>query len=157
MDEEIPLKPLTKSDVHRLETALMIATLLRSDLLDKIRNPEDRLTWIDSLAVAAGALARQRAGYTVPEIAEELGRSEATIRNHLQGKTEAGKLVQETYSKFIKEGVRIDIPFLEETITPGKIKELEKKLEESEDRIKELSSKIENAKKKLEEVISILS
>jgi predicted transcriptional regulator len=30
---------------------------------------------------------------TVPQIAEELGRSEATIRNHLTKKTKAGQLV----------------------------------------------------------------
>jgi predicted transcriptional regulator len=30
---------------------------------------------------------------TVPQIAEELGKSEATIRNHLTKKTKAGQLV----------------------------------------------------------------
>ena len=57
MSEEIPLKPLGRQDIHKLETALVIATLLRKDVLEKIRESTERLTWIDSLAVAAGALA----------------------------------------------------------------------------------------------------
>ncbi|RLF01348.1 MAG: transcriptional regulator, partial [Thermoprotei archaeon] len=62
MVEEIPLKPLSRSDIHKLETALMLATLLREDVLEKIKESTERLTWIDSLAVAAGALARAKAG-----------------------------------------------------------------------------------------------
>ncbi|MEM3692282.1 MAG: transcriptional regulator, partial [Candidatus Korarchaeum sp.] len=97
MSEEIPLKPVGKEDVRKLELALLLGTLLRPDVLEKVRSSEDRLTWLDSLVVAAGALARERAGYSASKIADELGRTEATIRNHLTGKTEAGKLVRETY------------------------------------------------------------
>jgi probable regulatory domain-containing protein len=65
-------------------------------------DPKDRITWIDSLAVAAGALAREKAGMSVSRIADELGRGEQTIRAHLTGKTEAGKLVRETYEMLLK-------------------------------------------------------
>ncbi|RLE82896.1 MAG: transcriptional regulator [Thermoprotei archaeon] len=163
MSEEVPLKPITKSDVHKLETALMIATLLRSDLLEKIKNPEDRLTWIDSLAVAAGALARERAGYTTSEIADELGRTEATIRNHLQGRTEAGRMVRETYERFLREGVKIEIPLLERALSVEEIEKLrkdleetKKKLEESERKITEMTNKLNEVKKRLNEIISML-
>ena len=134
MSEEIPLKPLGRQDIHKLETALVIATLLRKDVLEKIRESTERLTWIDSLAVAAGALARSKAGMTVSEIADDLGRSEATIRSHLQKKTEAAKLVFETYERFAKEGVKVEVPL------PGaeETEELKKKLEEARELAKKL-------------------
>jgi len=134
MAEEIPLKPLGRQDIHKLETALVIATLLRKDVLEKIRESTERLTWIDSLAVAAGALARSKAGMTVSEIADDLGRSEATIRRHLQKKTEAAKLIFETYERFAKEGVKVEVslPGAEET------EELKKKLEEARELAKKL-------------------
>lgn len=44
---------------------------------------------VDSLAIAAGALARERARVPVSRIAEELGRSEVITRNHLGGRAEA--------------------------------------------------------------------
>ncbi len=134
MSEEIPLKPLGRQDIHKLETALVIATLLRKDVLKKIRESTERLTWIDSLAVAAGALARSKAGMTVSEIADDLGRSEATIRRHLQKKTEAAKLIFETYERFAKEGVKVEVPLsgAEET------EELKRKLEEARELAKKL-------------------
>ena len=147
MAEEIPLKPVSKSEVHRLETALMIATLLRRDVLEKIKSPEERLTWIDSLAVAAGALARERAGYPISKIADELGRTEATIRNHLSAKTEAGKLIRETYERFSREGVKIELP----SDVGG---ELARRLEEAERRVKELEGKLNNVKEKLKEIVA---
>jgi len=154
---EIPLKPLTKSDVHKLESALMIATLLRPDVLEKIKNPTDRLTWIDSLAVAAAALARERAGYSVSRIAEDLGRTEATIRNHLAGKTEAGKLVKETFEKFIKEGVKIEIPTLgvsteEFEKLRNELKAKDEKIAELEKQAKSLEEKINFVKAKIKEI-----
>ncbi|MGC8679463.1 MAG: transcriptional regulator, partial [Fervidicoccaceae archaeon] len=110
MSETIPLKPLGKEDIRRLELALILGTLLREDVLEKIRNAEDRLTWLDSLIVAAGALARERANYTIEKISEELGRSESTVRNHLTGKTEAGKLVKETYENIKTKGGILELP-----------------------------------------------
>jgi len=103
----------------------------------------DRLTWLDSLAVAAGALARERAGLTIPRIAEELGRTEATIRNHLAGRTEAGKLVRETYERFKREGVEIPWFTLEACEEEkNKIKELEKKLEKVRETLKSLLNEL---------------
>lgn len=147
MSEEIPLKPMGKEDVRKLELALLFGTLLRPDVLEKVRNAEDRLTWLDSLVVAAGALARERAGYTVPKIAEELGRTEATIRNHLSGKTEAGKLVLEAYEEIKRKGV-LEIP-----AAPERTKELEElkaKVESYEEKFKKLGERL----KELKEAVS---
>ena len=108
MSEEISLKPMGRDEIHKLETALLLGTLFSSKVLELLKNPDERLTWVDSLAVAAGALAREKAGMPVSQIAEDLGRSEATIRNHLKGKTKAGELVMETYNRFVKEGVKIE-------------------------------------------------
>lgn len=143
--EEIPLRPITRSEIHRLETALLVTTMIRPDVLEKIRSAEDRLTWIDSLAVAAGALAREKSGMPTSQIAEELGRTEATVRNHLSGRTEAGRLVQETYRQI-----------LEGKITPllG-VEEIERrsKLEEERNRLKEkllsIAEEIKNIAEKL--------
>ena len=148
MNEEITLKPISKRDVHRLETALMVATLLRPDVLEKIREPSERLTWLDSLAVAAGALARSRAGYTVMRIADELGRSEATIRNHIRGKTEAGRLVLETYERFVREGIKIELP--------TEVERRDKEIEELRIKLKSYEEKLLAIKRRLEEILAMI-
>ena len=150
--EEIPLKPLSRSDIHKLETALMISTLLRKDVINKIRESSERITWIDSLAVAAAALARSKAGMTVAAIADDIGRTEATIRRHLSGKSEAGKLVLETYNRFIKEGVKIELPeFLSD-----KCKHLEEQLKAEKELREQLENKLKDVKRKLEDLIKSL-
>jgi probable regulatory domain-containing protein len=132
--------------------------LLSPEVIELLKSPEERLTWVDSLAVAAAALAREKAHMTVPQIAEELGRSEATIRNHLTRKTKAGQLVWQTYEKFVKEGVKIDVESLlgassaELARLKSENEELRRKLEESQDRIKELSSLVEGLLKKINKV-----
>ncbi|MCD6268424.1 MAG: transcriptional regulator [Thermotogaceae bacterium] len=110
---QLNFNPVGREEIHKLETALLVGTLFRPEVIEEIRNSSERLTWVDSLAVSAGALARSKAGMTVSEIAEELGRTETTIREHLKGESKAGKLVIETY-ELLKEGkLRIDELFLE--------------------------------------------
>lgn len=110
----VPLKPLGREEIGMLESALMVATLLRPEVLEALRGASERLTWVDSLAVAAAAVARQKAGMTASKIAEELGRTEATIREHLAGKTRAGKLVLETYEWLVKNQGRFEgLPLIE--------------------------------------------
>lgn len=142
--EEVPLKPIGREEIHKLESALLVGTLFRGEVLEALKNPEERLTWVDSLAVAAGALAREKAGMSVPEIAEDLGRSEATIRNHLTRKTKAGKLVRETYDRFIREGVKIEI--LE-------VEKLSKELEEERKKREELEKRLDMVKETLNDLI----
>jgi len=153
MAEEIPLRPVGRQDIHKLETALLIATLLRPDVIEEIKKAEERLTWVDSLAVAAAALARSKAGMNVSQIAEELGRSEGTIRNHLQAKTKAGKLIQETYQKFLREGVRIEIPEAVTKLASPEIERYRKEVEELREKLKKLE---EEKVKNLEEQINSL-
>lgn len=144
----VPLKPIGKDDIRKLEVALILKTLFREDVLKQAIEAHDKVTWIDSLLVAAAALARERAGYPVSKIAEELGRSEATIRNHLQGKTEAGKIVRESYQELVKSGGELEIKL--PRITVGEdVEELKKQVEE-------LKSKLSMVKSKLEEIIKEL-
>ena len=142
--EEVPLKPIGREEIHKLESALLVGTLFRSEVLEALKNPEERLTWVDSLAVAAGALAREKAGMPVSEIAEDLGRSESTIRNHLTGKTKAGKLVRETYDRFAREGVKIEILEAEK---------ISKELEEERKKREELEKKLNMVKDVLNDLI----
>lgn len=110
----VPLKPLGREEVGRLESALMVATLFRPEVLEALRDSSTRLTWVDSLAVAAGAIARHKAGIPALKIAEELGRTETTVREHIAGKTKAGKLVLETYEWLVKNQGRFEgIPLIE--------------------------------------------
>lgn len=141
----IPFKPVTRQEIGRLEAALLVGTLLRQDVLEKIKGAEDRLTWVDSLAVAAAALAREKVGLPTSQIAEEAGRTEASIRGHLSGKTEAGKLVKEAYEQLLKEG-RIKIPIA------GPLEELEK---ERKARL-ELERKLQRATEALEALLKEL-
>ena len=156
MSEEIPLTPMGRDEIHKLETALLLGTLLSPEVIELMKNPEERLTWVDSLAVAAAALARERARMTVPQIAEELGRSEATIRNHLTKKTKAGQLVWQTYERFLREGVKLDIESLVGATEASRLRseneELKKKLEEAESKIKELSEQVEQLSRKVNNV-----
>ena len=164
---EIPLKPLGRQDIHRLETYLLIGTLLRSDVIERIKSAEDRLTWIDSLAVAAGALARQKSGMQIPRIAEELGRSEGTIRNHLNRKTEAGKLVWETYEMLAKG--QID-PIAAVISAAGDVRKFKEELDKAvkerdelkekvsilEKQVSELRDKLNKVKTRLQEILALL-
>jgi len=117
------------------------------------------------LAVAAAALAREKAKMTVSQIADELGRSEATIRNHLGGKTKAGQIVRETYERFLREGVKLELPSifelkqpsLEEAIRSGEVvrrEEVEKLREKYEVEINDLKNQLSEAKKSLDELRS---
>jgi len=106
----VPIKPVGLKEVRELEIALIIGTMFRPDVIKEVMEPREFTTWLDSLAVAAGALAREKAGYTISRIAEELGRTENTIRNHLQGKTKAGKLVKETYNMLKTGKLKLVLP-----------------------------------------------
>ena len=89
--------------------------------------------------MAASALAREKAGKSVTQIAEELGRAECTIRSHLTGKTKAGKLVRETYERFLREGVKIELPEIAEiSIAEKEVKELREENEKLKSKVKEL-------------------
>ena len=152
----VKIKPIGAKEVRELEIALIIATMLRADIFKEILEPKEFTTWVDSLAIAAGALAREKAGYTVSKIAEELGRTEATIRNHLQGKTKAGKLVRETYEMLKKGKVKLALPLVSMTAAaPGreKIEEYERRIEELKTIVKEVRDALKDVITKLEGVI----
>lgn len=162
MSIQINLNPIGREEIHRLEAALLIGTLLRPEVLQLLKDPAERLTWVDSLAVAAGAIARERAKMTIPRIAEELGRTEATIRNHLAGKTKAGQLVRQTLQKFIKEGVKLEIAI--PTITLEEIDEMKKELEQLKSKLAEeektrieLENKLKNIKEELKKILEELT
>lgn len=126
MEEKIPLKPTSKEEIRRLELSLILGTLFKQEVLESIRNATDKITWLDSLIIAAGALARERAGMPSTKIAEELGRTEQTIRNHLNEKTEAGKLVKATYKSFVK-GEKLE--FLSTQEAEEKLRRVKEKLQ----------------------------
>ncbi|MEM1540925.1 MAG: hypothetical protein QXJ07_06070, partial [Candidatus Bathyarchaeia archaeon] len=164
---EVPLKPLGREDIQKLEAVLLLGTVSRKDVIEKMRSadPKDRITWIDSLAVAAGALAREKAGLTIARIADELGRGEQTVRAHLTGKTEAGKLVRETYEMLLKGEKVLTFIVKEAEAQPSKeeIEKLKAEIEkerlakaELQERFNKVQSKIEGAIKALEEALNQL-
>ncbi len=165
----VPLVPTSKKEIQQLEMALIIATLYSPEVLELIRDPVERATWVDSLAVAAAALARQKAGYSIRQIADEVGRSETMIRAHLSGKTKAGKLVLQTYNKLKSGELKIVVPFIKiPKEMAAKIESLEKELEnvrkeyeekvrKLEEEIKKLKEENENLKKLLEEKTIIIN
>ncbi len=142
---EVPLNPIGREEIHRLESILLFATLFRPEVIELIKDPAERLTWVDSLAVAAGAIAREKAGMTVPEIAEELGRTEATIRKHLKGETKAGQLVRETYEQ-IKAGKLDELVRNIEVLAGGGKLVPEEECRKLEEENRELKAKIEDVR-----------
>ncbi len=160
----IPLVPTSKTEIDKLEHVLILGTLFRPEILELIKDPVEKVTWVDSLAIAAGALAREKAGYTIREIADELGRTEQTIRKHLKGETKAGKLVGETYEMLKRGELNIEEveKFLEAVVRKEELEKLTdiKKLEEEIEKLKseneQLAAKLEKVKEKLKEVLSEL-
>ena len=156
---EVPLKPLGREDIQKLEAVLLLGTVSRKDVIEKMRSedPKDRITWIDSLAVAAGALAREKAGMNVSRIADELGRGEQTIRAHLTGKTEAGKLVRETYEMLLKGEKVLTFIFKETEISSKEeIEKLKNEIEKERKEKNELQEKLSKMQNKLENIIKAL-
>ncbi len=147
---EVPLSPIGKEQIHKLESILLVNSILQPEVIEELKNPEERITWIDSLAVAAAALAREKAKMTVPQIAEELGRTEATIRNHLQGKTKAGQIVRETYNKIAREGVKIS---LIEMVSSEEISRLKSELEEEKKKRDEMQESLKEMQKILTQIV----
>jgi Predicted transcriptional regulators len=143
---EVPLKPVGREDIRKLESALLVMSLFDKETLDVIKDPATRVTWVDSLYTAVAAFARERAGMPTSKIAEELGVTEATIRRHLKGETKAGQLVAKVYEKLAKEGFKIELP-----PELGQIQS-----EECIRQLTELKEKIEKTKKALAEIQSWL-
>jgi len=152
----VPLKPLGKKEIMQLEVALIVGTLYRPEVLELIRDPIERSTWLDSLAVAAAALARSKAGLTVPQIAEELGRSEASIRSHLNQKTKAGKLIAETYEKLKKGELVLVVPFIKAQALPEEAVALRLELERLKEQNKALEAKLRELERTLGELNNTL-
>jgi len=148
---EVPLSPVGREQIHKLESVLLVNSILRPDVLEELKNPEERITWVDSLAVAAAALAREKAKMPVSQIAEELGRTETTIRNHLQGKTRAGQIVRETYEKIAREGAGITLP---EAFASEEISRLKTELEEEKKRRQEMQKLLEDIRNTLTQLIN---
>ncbi len=151
-ESSIPLRPIGREEIHRLEVALLLGTLFREDVLDMLRSMEGRLTWVNSLAFAAAAVAREAAKMSVREIADDIGIAEASIRQHLQGKSKAGKLVRETYERFVKEGASINLPFANITIKDD-VKEREQVIKE---KISLIINKYEDSIKRIDEDLGTL-
>lgn len=142
---EIPLKPVGKEDIRKLESALLVMALFSPETLEALRNPHERLTWVDSLYTAAAAFARDKAGMPISQIADEIGVTEATIRKHLRGETKAGQLVLKAYERLSKEGFKIELPSeLAGAVTTEDVNKLKDKIERVKkllnDALKELSS-----------------
>ena len=137
----VPLKPIGKREITQLEIALIVATLYRPEILELIRDPIERVSWMENIAIAAGALARYKAGMPLDRIAEELGRSVITIKSHLNQKTRIGRLISETYERFSRGEVKLSFPITKPYIISS-IEEVTTLREEVE-RIREINRNLE--------------
>jgi probable regulatory domain-containing protein len=154
---DIPLTPFGARDEQKLEAALIVGTLYSPEVVELLKDPVERTTWLESLAVAAASYAKYKAGKPVSKIAEEVGRSEHTIRAHIQGKTKAGRLVISTYEKLKSGTLRLVVPFSGEiqltSVREGFEKEKEalmRKATELENRVSELQGEVERLRKELD-------
>jgi len=145
--KSIPLNPLGKNDIKKLEIFLIIGTLYRPEILELIKDPNERSTWIDSLAIAAAAYARYKAGMPISLIADELGRSEESIRDNISGKTKAGSLIIETYEKIKSGQLNLILSFNSSN----------KELDNLKDQVKNLKEEIEKLKMERDELKNIIN
>ncbi len=151
----IPVRPTSSKEVRELEIALVIGTLFRPEVIKSITEPREFTTWVDSLAVAAGALAREKAGYPVSKIADELGRTEATIRRHLSGETKAGQLVKETYEMLVRGRLRLEVPA---AVAPKEeIEKLKKEVVECKSKVEELENTLKSLKNSIQEAKAVIA
>ncbi len=150
---EIPLKPIGKEEIHKLEYSLLISSLVEiltdPKFLEQLKDPRDRLTWIDSIATAAAALARDKAGMTLSDIADDIGRTEATIKKHLKGETEAGKIVLEAYKKLEKGELDTTLSVLLGLKRADYLEEVKAKIDRIIDSLKETISTLKEISEKL--------
>ncbi|MEM5821330.1 MAG: transcriptional regulator [Candidatus Aenigmatarchaeota archaeon] len=136
----IPLNPVGKKEIEELQNYLFFATLFRKDVLELAKDPEERLTWVDSLFVAAASIARAKVRMSLREIATEVGRTEQTIKKHIDGESKAGKLVLETYELLKKGELKNEVELVRLLFSgelPNIIEE-NKKLKEKIEKIKEI-------------------
>lgn len=154
---EIPAMPLTKKDAKLLEAALIMGTVLRSDILQQLISKEEVTTWLDSLAVAAAAFAMEKAGYPLSKISEELGRAEATIRRHLKGETKAGQLVKETYELLVKKQLKISIPLFPSEESEENLQKVIRELEEVKKQLQELEKEKERLQSKQSAALELVA
>ncbi len=155
----MPIKPIGKKEISQLEMALIIGTLYRPEILELIRDPIERSTWMDSLAVAAAAFARYKAGIPISQIAEELGRSEVTIRSHIHGKTKAGKLVAETYEKIKKGELKLLVPFIKAPVAgpEEEVRVLREEIDKLKEQVKTYKELVESLTKERDELKNALN
>lgn len=150
---EIPLKPMGKEEIHKLEYSLLISSLVEiltdPKFLEQLKDPRDRLTWIDSIATAAAALARDKAGMTLSDIADDIGRTEATIKKHLKGETEAGKIVLEAYKKLEKGELDTTLSVLLGLNRADYLEEVKAKIDRIIDSLNETISTLKEISEKL--------
>ncbi len=148
-EEAVPLKPIGKEDIRKLESALLTVALFSKETLESLGNPHERLTWVDSLYVAAAAFARDKAGMLPSQIADEIGVTEATVRKHLKGETKAGQIIKQSYEKLAKEGFKVEAPGCPQTD--------EEKLKQLEEQLKAYQEKVSKVKDLLNQAIQSLS
>jgi Predicted transcriptional regulators len=145
--DSVPLKPVGKEDIRKLESALLTISLFSQETLQTIGDPHERLTWVDSLYVAAAAFVRDKAGMAASQIADEIGVTEATVRKHLKGETKAGQIIKQSYEKLKSEGFGVTVPGCEQS---QQVKNLE-------DQVKSLQEKINKVKDLLNQALQALS
>ena len=161
----IPLKPRDKVEIQQLQSALMIATLSIPQIFEYLEDPVERVLFADELFVAAAALAREKAGYSISQIAEELGRNEVTIKAHLEGATRVGRIVREVYESLSKSEKkelvvrRVNIVVANEEVAKKfmeMIKRLEDENSELRETIKKLEKELSTCKLTIEEILGVL-
>ncbi|MDW8170404.1 MAG: transcriptional regulator [Desulfurococcaceae archaeon] len=166
----VPTIPTGKRNLQKLELALIVGTLYSPEVIELIKDPVERATWIDSLAIAAGALARQKAGYSLRQIAEELGRSEVSLRAHLSGKTKVGQLVLKTYERLVRGELKVVAPFtplihsqremeLEDRLRQLELEKLncQESLSHLSEELSKVKAELEIVKRSLEEKEKVIS
>ena len=124
--------------------------------MELIKDPNERSTWIDSLAIAAAAYARYKAGMPISLIADELGRSEESIRDNISGKTKAGSLIIETYEKIKSGQLNLILSFNSSNKELDNLKNQVKNLKEETEKLRMERDELKNIINNKEETIKSL-
>lgn len=100
----VPIRPDCKTEILLLQSALLIASMPRIiERMQFIDDPLENEMMLEHLSMSSAIFARTTAGYGVEKIADDLGRSIATVQAYMRGYSYAYEIIKSVYEEMIAD------------------------------------------------------